>query len=352
MRRVSALTDFSVKIHRCSNLGGWNIDYSNPLTGKRKRAFHKTKREAQAEKKRLEIEYNRRGKTLFSLLTVFEAMQSHLTAYPESLVRSRRKYLKLFLEQFGGMRVVQIEKEHLRLWLLKIKEDHQLADRTILHIKSQFNIFFKWLYEEGHIITNPMVGMKLLSKVHQAKRRVFFSTEEVMELLSDAKVFCEDFFYPALLLMAQTGARRSEVLGLKRSDIDFSTGLIFFSKTKNGKDRHVRITPEMLNYLKGLLDSHQSEYVFLNKTGAPFTRSAFGRLLAKFKTYFPREKNWGPHSLRHSFAYNFLKSGKNMYQLQAVLGHKNIAITIDLYGQLMAQDIEDPNPYSFSLENI
>ncbi len=34
-----------------------------------------------------------------------------------------------------------------------------------------------------------------------------------------------------------------------------------------------------------------------------------------------------------------------MYQLQAILGHKSISMTIDLYGQLKATDIEKINLY-------
>jgi len=34
-----------------------------------------------------------------------------------------------------------------------------------------------------------------------------------------------------------------------------------------------------------------------------------------------------------------------MYQLQAILGHKSIGVTVDLYGQLKAQDVEDSSPY-------
>ena len=67
----------------------------------------------------------------------------------------------------------------------------------------------------------------------------------------------------------------------------------------------------------------------------------------KFKAFFPLENkdNWGSHSLRHSFAYNFLKQGGRMYQLQAILGHRSIGVTVDLYGQLQAQDIDCPSPY-------
>lgn len=53
------------------------------------------------------------------------------------------------------------------------------------------------------------------------------------------------------------------------------------------------------------------------------------------------------HDLRHSFAYNYLLNGGEMYQLQAILGHKSIKMTVDLYGKLQAQDIKNPSPYKF-----
>ena len=34
-----------------------------------------------------------------------------------------------------------------------------------------------------------------------------------------------------------------------------------------------------------------------------------------------------------------------MYQLQAILGHRSIDVTVDLYGQLQAQDVDCPSPY-------
>jgi hypothetical protein len=37
--------------------------------------------------------------------------------------------------------------------------------------------------------------------------------------------------------------------------------------------------------------------------------------------------------------------GGQMYQLQAILGHKSINVTVDIYGQLGAQDIDNPCPY-------
>lgn len=71
------------------------------------------------------------------------------------------------------------------------------------------------------------------------------------------------------------------------------------------------------------------------------------RIIKKFKEAHNFEKDWQLHDFRHSFANNFLKKGGEMYQLQAILGHKSIQMTVDLYGNLKSHDIEESSPYDF-----
>jgi site-specific recombinase XerD len=97
--------------------------------------------------------------------------------------------------------------------------------------------------------------------------------------------------------------------------------------------------------MKEHLTRHESDFVFPCPDGKEIGRRRLQRLIQRFKGHFPMEKDWGLHCLRHSFAYNFLKKGGEMYQLQAVLGHKHIQVTVDLYGQLSAQDVENIYPY-------
>jgi site-specific recombinase XerC len=49
----------------------------------------------------------------------------------------------------------------------------------------------------------------------------------------------------------------------------------------------------------------------------------------------------------HSFAFNFLEICGDMYQLQAILGHKNVGMTVDCDGTLKAQDAERCGHYGF-----
>lgn len=132
---------------------------------------------------------------------------------------------------------------------------------------------------------------------------------------------------------------------LHREDVDFATGLLHLRKTKNGEDRSIRMSQNLSNVLREHLERHSSETVFPSPEDRMIGRTQLQRLLNRFRKHFPIDKDWGLHSLRHSFAYNYLKKGGEMYQLQAVLGHKHIQVTVDTYGQLSAQDVENISPY-------
>ena len=50
------------------------------------------------------------------------------------------------------------------------------------------------------------------------------------------------------------------------------------------------------------------------------------------------------HDIKHSFSWNYLRSGGEMYQLQAILDHKSIKMTVDLYGHFKAVDVKRCSP--------
>ena len=41
-----------------------------------------------------------------------------------------------------------------------------------------------------------------------------------------------------------------------------------------------------------------------------------------------------------------------MYELKAILGHKSIQMTVDLYGNFQAEDVSKVSPYEFQLVNF
>ena len=203
----------------------------------------------------------------------------------------------------------------------------------------------KWLIEDEILQVNPLSRIKFRQNVDSKRPRVIFSQEEILHLLTDLRGFSSTFLYPFIYLIVHTGCRRGEAQKLTWNDIDFETKLIRFNQTKNGTSRQIRMSNRLYDFLK--THPKRSLHVFTDETGHPMGRGKIQRRLKSFKKAYNPEKDWRCHDLRHSFAYNFLKRGGEMYQLKAILGHKTIQMTVDLYGNLKAADVENPSPFDF-----
>lgn len=340
------MTNLSVKIYKI-NTGHFQVTYKNPLTGKRKRHKLLTEKEAKNFKEELERQYHSKNFSHFSEMYVGHLIERHLKECPESKITERKNVFLSFCQEFNNIKLKYLTSSALKHWFAKIKAERDYSEKTLNTIKSQINYFFRFLEEDGLITQSPLNNIKFRRVVSPKRPRIVMSVDEVLEILRNAKAFSPNLLYPYLSCVAHTGARREEIVSLNREDIDLEMGLIHVKTTKNGRERFVRISPILETVLREHLSSHSYQPVFVTVDEKRLnSRGELPKLMNKFKAYFPMDKtDWGSHSLRHSFAYNFLKKGGQMYQLQAILGHRSIDVTVDLYGQLQAQDIACPSPY-------
>ena len=338
------MSDLKVKIYQIKT-GDHVVCYMDPVTNKRKRKKFSSKSEAKTYRNELVLKYQAKGPQSFNQAPLGQYLKLHIEKFPNSRVLDRKRHFESFSKEFNDRPINQIGKSELSVWFQKIKTDHDLSDRTLNTIKSDLNSFFHDLEDEGVIQQSPLQKIKFTRKPPMRRPRVALSIDEVLKVVENSKIHSPKLLYPILLIAAFTGCRRGEVQKLKRKDVDFESGLIHFRQTKNGEDRAIRISGKLKVFLEEFLSSHDSEWVvpYINNQMVP--GYIIGKHLRRFRKLFPIGKPWGPHSLRHSFAYNFLKRGGNMYQLQAILGHKSIDVTVDTYGQIGAQDVENANPY-------
>ncbi len=334
--------EVDVKIYKLAS-GQYMCSYHHPRTLKRVRNKFKTEKEAKQHKEKILQELQNLPSDPRAQLFVNQLIKIYLEEFPNSSMRERLYHFEDFCDTFGKFLVTDINRHNLRDWMLKRKELYMLHDRTMLRLKYNLNGFFKFLVEEEIILKNPLDYIKFSNSAPSRRKRTLLSVDEINEILDKAKGFSPRVLYPALYALAHTGARKGEVLKLQWKHIDLNNKVIHFYNTKNGDDRTIKMTNNLYKFL--LEKSKETTFVFLNTKDREFTPCALHKLVLSFQEHHTFSKVWRIHDLRHSFAYNFLKQGGNMYQLKAVLGHKSIQMTIDLYGKLEGHDVDFESPY-------
>ncbi len=333
-----------ISIHKLAN-GQFVTCFIDPKTGKKRRNRFSTKKEATHYQDQIRLRYRMKGEHSFSHHPVAKLMKFHLEKCPHSRVTVNKSCFRSFMNTFGEYSISELEKSDLIQWFRERQEKYDFSEKTLHVHKHLINHFFKFVHDEGIIKFNPMEAIKFNLHVPFRRKRVVLSVEEVREVLENAPKFDSTYFYPLVYLLIHTGARRGEAIKLKKEDVDFKLGRLTFKDTKNGEERSINLSSRLSEFLKRQMDSHDSPYVFCGPQREKLERTYVMRMCRRYKVHFPNGKNWCYHSLRHSFAHNFLLQGGNMYELQAILGHRNINITIDLYGQIKAHEIRDFSPY-------
>ena len=191
----------------------------------------------------------------------------------------------------------------------------------------------------------------------------FYTQDQVNELLRKIQ---GDIIAPIVELTVLYGMRRSEVLGLKWSSIDFERGTISIlstrvrfsevvckDKTKNNSSRRTypmtkevsktlkRIRKEQMEYQLLHGETYQkSEYVFTWPDGRPYNPDFVTRHFATFlkKNNLPHIRF---HDLRHTTASLLLSKGYQLKDIQEWLGHSDIGTTGNIYGHLAYENKKD-----------
>lgn len=140
------------------------------------------------------------------------------------------------------------------------------------------------------------------------------------------------------------GFREGDVANFKCTWI--ADGLIYVEDGKGGKNRIVPASARLMTILAPYLNRGM-EYVFQGWSQNRI-KCQWSNLYARAKIVFPalQKKKGTFHSLRHTFAKNFLRGGGNPKKLQRILGHATIGTTLDLYGDI------DPEELGPDMDNV
>jgi integrase/recombinase XerD len=255
----------------------------------------------------------------------------------------------------------EVTRDHVVAFLLHLKE-RGYAPTTVARKQAAVKSYFKYLVSRGALSSNPSENIES-QHVDRAVPHTISSSEadRLITEIDRQQASPEAMRDRAMMhLMYDTGLRVSEMVALDTRDVDLDAGTV--TVVARGKERKVPIASRVsVALLREYLDrgrptllgaTHSQPQggaslagkgrgreveareapLFLNHRGQRLTRQGFWLIL---KRYAERAGLGAvsPHTLRHSFAAQKLKSGTDVRDLQRVLGHASISTT-QVYARL------------------
>jgi len=190
---------------------------------------------------------------------------------------------------------------------------------------ASLNLFLssiKFLYK--HILNKPEIdSIKGVKK--EIKEPLVLNKDEISILFNTIKNPKHKLLFQ---LMYSSGLRVSEVVSLKKQDIDIGQGVIKVKLGKGKKDRTTKLADSLIPRIKDYLSDagERTEYLFPGKNGSITTKLA-QKVIKQAAEKAGIKKRVFCHMLRASFATHLHQSGVDSRTIQVLLGHSDLATT-------------------------
>lgn len=131
-----------------------------------------------------------------------------------------------------------------------------------------------------------------------------------------------------LQLLYSSGLRLSELINLKREDLNFYDNILRVNDGKGGKDRITIFSESIKNDLLSYISktNFKTKYLFEGRSGK-YSAKTVQKIVKNSAKKAELKQNIHPHMLRHSFATHLLESGIDIRIIQQLLGHSSVRTT-------------------------
>jgi integrase len=245
---------------------------------------------------------------------------------------------------FGHIYVSEFKPSNFKDWgatATKINTNEPLTGKTKNEIRSIMRSAFQELYIDEVIDGNPIDRIKRFK--HIKKEPEPFNANEREKILAQMSGQVRNLYEFAFW----TGLRTSELLALRKCDINLKRKVIFVrkalvhgrekgTKTKSGERTH-ELHEKALSTLKAQLKLNigSHERIFLNpKTNQPWRddraiyHNCWQPALKKSGVKFRKQYN-----TRHTYASTMLTENKPIAWVAKQLGHSDIGMTLSTYAR-------------------
>ncbi|MBI1770016.1 MAG: site-specific integrase [Bacteroidetes bacterium] len=249
----------------------------------------------------------------------------HLKGYSKNTAKTYREQFKLFLRFFSPASPAELGEQDIRNYLLYLVEKKKVSKST----QGQAINAIKFFYER---ILNQERKVYYLERPLREKTLPTVLNES--EVVSIFKATANAKHRLMLMLIYSAGLRRSELLNLKRGDVDLERNIVFVRGGKGRKDRQSILARSLNSIIAEYFITYKpSQWLFEGIDGAQYSASSLQQILRRAVSKAGVLKDVHLHTLRHSFATHLLESGTSTRYIQVLLGHESPKTT-ELYTQV------------------
>lgn len=276
-----------------------------------------------------------------------------------STIAMYRFMMRVSLPMLGAKRLKDITAVDIMRYLQYLRDEYRapdgrtLSEKSIKHHYDILRIIFNYAEKQEAIEKNPI---KKVDAPKTVKRPVEALSQEQAKTFFRALNGCKLEYSCMMLLMATTGIRRGECLGLQWQDFDFQNNTLSIVRnvtyTKESGTMvaepktpcSIRTIPLMEGVKAYLLmlrqeavrnhpyEKIESAFLFEGKE-SPFTPRDPNTATRKISAFMKSIGLPGisPHDLRHTCASLLLENGADIKSVQEILGHADASTTLNFY---------------------
>ncbi len=242
-------------------------------------------------------------------------------------------FMEFFTSLDSHLTWEDIDQDIVRGWMESMMDRGNSASSVCRRL-SALRALYRFGMKRGLVTKNPAHMIKAPKK---AKPLPQFVRETDMDRLIDNEEMWDTTYKSTLartiiIMIYETGVRRSELIGLNDTDIDFNQRTIKVTG-KRDKQRVIpfgqELNDSLLRYMqeRDATATRQTNAFFTNEKGQRITVSQLVNLVKDSLGKVTSMKKRSPHVLRHSYATALLNNGAGLESVKKLLGHESLSTT-------------------------
>ena len=277
--------------------------------------------------------------------------QAEARLSPKSVRAYKQAYDRLIQWNNGEEILIEELNEQLFYKFINGLKKEMIKPASINCYLRGWRTFVNWLYNNNHI--DKPIKIKMVAG--QEEEFKCYSIEEIQKLLVKPRPkdsYVEWRTWAIVNWCLATGNRAATVRNVQIQDVDFRRKEIRVRHTKNKKVQvPIPMSREIQYTLKEFIKRFRSnaapdEYLFCDVSGEQLSETALTSSIRRFNIS-RGVNNTSIHSLRHTFARQWLLNTGDVFKLQKILGHSTLEMTrryCNLLGEDLKENFETFNP--------